>query len=193
MDATSPEGLNQESVNLGDEEYKELLDEIKELEELKKTKVFLEKEDIDLKSEADALQSELDGIKIAIKSSESYAKSYQDSQKISLENVETFEQRRENLIVEINELQVKLNSVKENMGSIGNLNDNLQGEIHDINNEKTLVMQRLSAVQSGLHKIGEDKNERMPNLKWYDSVLKQVYSILKETQNRMDVSIMLNK
>jgi hypothetical protein len=73
------------------------------------------------------------------------------------------------------------------------LNDTLKSEFNEIVEEKTLVVKRLSAINRGLKEISADKGQRLPNLKWYDAILKKIYVEFVEAQNRMEVSMVLKK
>ena len=101
--------------------------------------------------------------------------------------------KKDLLIQEINELHLKIKAAKEDDNTIAKLIDTQKDELHDIMAQKTVVTKRLNDIQTGIKKISRDKELRVPHLKEYDSVLKQLYTVFKEAQNRMEVSFILRQ
>jgi hypothetical protein len=96
-------------------------------------------------------------------------------------------------MAEANNLHLQIKATREDQESSSNLKDSLKDELNDIQGEKTMVIKRLNDIKTGLEKISGDKDVKLPHLKGYDSVLKQTYNVFKETQNRMEVSLMLRQ
>ncbi|MBF0226367.1 MAG: hypothetical protein HQK76_13010 [Desulfobacterales bacterium] len=175
------------------EEYREVLNELKELEELKKTKIFLDSENNRLKNEMDLLTTELEGIAFIISSSDSYLSSFEDNKNRYLKIIDDLTSKKEIIMSELTEFRSKMKIVKEDMDSSAKLQEDLIHELHDISNEKGIVIKRLDAIKVGLEKIYNEKNIRVPNLNLCESLLKHIYTTLKDTQNRMEVSVLLKK
>ncbi|MBF0573975.1 MAG: hypothetical protein HQK69_09485 [Desulfamplus sp.] len=177
----------------GYEDYKERRDLLKEIEELKKIKLFLDEEDTRLKREIDILSGELEGIEIAIASANTHILSYEKRKKECGRNIEFLKNRKDELIKEIDQLHLKVKELKAEEKSSAALNKNLHNELTNINSEKLRVVKRLDIVKSGIKAISREQTERIPNLEGCDSVLKQVYNVLRETQDRMEVSAIMKK
>lgn len=184
---------SQARTPIGDEDDDFMMDAIRELEELKRTKLFLESENNRLKTQINHLSGELEGVDIAISAAQAYMESYESSRETCIANIEKLIDRKEVLINEINALRIKLISMREDRESTTTLNETLKNEFNEIIEEKSLVVKRLSAVNRGLKEISADKGQRMPNLKWYDAILKKIYIEFVEAQNRMEVSMALKK
>lgn len=184
---------SQARTPIGDEDDDFMMDAIRELEELKRTKLFLESENNRLKTQINHLSGELEGVEIAISAAQAYMESYESSRETCIANIEKLIDRKEVLINEINALRIKLISMREDRESTTTLNETLKNEFNEIIEEKSLVVKRLSAVNRGLKEISADKGQRMPNLKWYDAILKKIYIEFVEAQNRMEVSMALKK
>lgn len=182
-----------EQRNMDDEEYEYIVDELRELRELENMKTFLEVENGKLKSQIELLTGQLEGINIAISSTEASLVSLEKRVKRSSKNVEDLESKRDLLMAEANNLHLQIKATREDQESSSNLKDSLKDELHDIQGEKTMVIKRLNDIKTGLEKISGDKDVKLPHLKGYDSVLKQTYNVFKETQNRMEVSLMLRQ
>lgn len=180
-------------TNMSDDDYEHMIDAVRELEELKRTKLFLEAENNRLKAQANNLTGELDGIDIAISSAQAYTTSYESRKKICTDNIEKLNDRKEALINDINSLLLKITAAREDRESTATINETLTNEFKEIVDEKSIVVNRLSAISKGLKEISVNKGQRLPNLKWYDAILKKIYVEFVEAQNRMEVSMVLKK
>jgi chromosome segregation ATPase len=178
---------------MSDDDYEHMIDAVRELEELKRTKLFLEAENNRLKAQANNLTGELDGIDIAISSAQAYITSYESRKKICTDNIEKLNDRKEALINDINALLLKVTAAREDRESTATINETLTNELNEIVDEKSIVVNRLSAISKGLKEISVNKGQRLPNLKWYDAILKKIYVEFVEAQNRMEVSMVLKK
>ena len=174
-----------------DDEF--MMDAFRELEELKRTKLFLEAENNRLKTQINQLTGESEGVDIAMSAAQAYMVSYENSRETCIDNIEKLIERKECLINDINALRLNLTAVREDRESTATLNETLKNEFNEIVEEKSLVVKRLSAINRGLKEISADKGQRLPNLKWYDAILKKIYSEFVEAQNRMEVSMVLKK
>ncbi|HIJ58049.1 MAG TPA: hypothetical protein HPP41_00070 [Deltaproteobacteria bacterium] len=178
---------------MGDEEYEEVADELREFHELQNTKIFLETENNRLRNQIEILTGELKGINIAMSSAEAYLVSYENRRKNCAENIEKLKSKRDVLMAEISNLHLKIKAAREDEESSSNLRERLKDELHDIKGEKALVLKRLNDIKTGLQQISSDRDVKLPYLKWYDEILKQAYNVFMETQNRMEVSLILRK
>ena len=183
----------EDKVTIDEAGYKELVDEIRVLKELENMKRFLESENERLKSQIDALVGEHEGIGISIGTAEEYAQSYKKSKEKCNIDIEKLKTKKEQLIQEINELYLKIKAAREDDESITKLTDTQNDELRDIKAQKTLVAKRLHDIQVGIEKISSDKELKIPHLKEYDSVLKQLCTAFMEAQNRMEVSFMFRQ
>jgi chromosome segregation ATPase len=129
----------------------------------------------------------------AMSAAQAYMVSYENSRETCIDNIEKLIERKECLINDINALRLNLTAVREDRESTATLNETLKNEFNEIVEEKSLVVKRLSAINRGLKEISADKGQRLPNLKWYDAILKKIYSEFVEAQNRMEVSMVLKK
>lgn len=192
-DTTSDVPDSAQRSGLDDDDYEFMVDALKELEELRKTKLFLEAENQRLHTQINHLTGELEGIDIAISSARAYMASYESRKKTSADHIEQLSDRKEALISEINALHLRIAAAREDRESTARLNETLIDEFNDIVDEKSIVVKRLSAISKGLKDITVHKEQRLPNLKWYDAILKKIYVEFVEAQNRMEVAMVLKK
>ncbi len=184
---------SQEQRNMDDEEYEHIVDELRELRELENMKTFLEVENGRLKSQIEFLTGQLEGINIAISSTEASLVSFENRIKKSSKNIEKLESKMDLLMAEMNNLHLQIKAARGDEESTSNLKDRLKDELNDIMTQRAVVIKRLNDIRSGIHRISSDKELRAPHLKGYDSVLKQICTAFKETQNRMEVSLVLRQ
>lgn len=182
-----------EQRNMEDEEYEHIVDELRELRELENMKTFLEAENGRLKSQIEHLTGQLEGINIATSSTEESVVSLEKRVRRSSKNAENLESKKDLLMAEANNLHLQIKAAREDEESSSNLKDSLKDELNDIEGEKTMVMKRLNDIETGLQRISSDRDVKLPHLKGYESVLKQICNTFKETQDRMEVSLMLRQ
>ncbi len=177
----------------GYEDYKERRDLLREIEELRKIKLFLDEEDTRLTREIDILSGELEGVDIAISAANNHTHSYEKRKNDCAKNIEFLKSRKDELIKETDELHFKVKELRAEESSSAMLSKNLRSELNDISSEKARVIKRLDIVKSGIKAISKDQVDRLPNLEGCDSILKQVYNLLRETQDRMEISALMKK
>lgn len=193
MDEQNEQSLKPSAeANLPGNQNQEILDEMRELEDLKRDREFLAKENQRLMRATEGMKKEREGMRISLSSAKSHIVSYQNSQLKLKENIDQLRIRKERLINQISELRTSVKTAREEMLASSNITASLNGEIQGINDEKKIVAKRLGAVQQGLENLSEEKKARLPNLQWYDAVLKKVYGVLKDTESRMDIAVMMN-
>ena len=108
-------------------------------------------------------------------------------------NIDLLKSERDRLVSEINRLHLQNKTISKEIELSSHLWENMADELDHLMEEKAVVIKRLNDVQSGLHKLSADKEVRIPKLKEYDSVLKEIYRTFKETQNRIEVAMLLRQ
>jgi len=164
-------------------------EDITQLRELNNMKKFLEAENGKYKETIEKITGKFDGINITISSAQSYIDSYKKRHKKVLDNIEILKLKKEKRIQEVNDLHLRISTVKEDDQSSASLNNNLNAELEDIQSEKDLILKRLSDLQKGIKKITTKRDNRLPYLKNCNEMLKQIYNKFRESQNKMEVSM----
>jgi chromosome segregation ATPase len=180
-----------EDATMGNEEYDKIIDELREFHELQNTRTFLEAENSRLKNKIEVLTAELEGINIAMSSAEAYMASCESKRKECAENLKELRAKRDVLTAEISDLRLTIKASREDKESTSNLTNMLKNELYHIEGEKTVLLKRLNDIKSGLEQISSDRDVKLPHLEWYDVMLKQIHNVFVETQNRMEVSLIL--
>ncbi len=178
-------------VGMDDEAYEQFLDDLRALHDLENTKAFLEEENGKLKSSLDSLAGELEGLNIAISSAEIEKLTMENRTKRCLSNIEILKEKTTGKASKLNELHLRIKLAVEDVDASANLAEALETKLADILREKNILIKRLNDMKAGLQTISEEKEDKLPHLKQYHSVLKQIHNTFQETRNRMDVSMIL--
>jgi chromosome segregation ATPase len=174
-----------------EEEYEEAEDELLELHELENMKRFLEGENEKYKGEVSTLAQELEGINVTIAATQGSIESYEGQIEKYVQNIGPLEVRKESSIADINQVKLKIHAAREDEEYSLILKDTLTDELDQIKSEKAIIIDRLGDIERGIDQISHDRQSKLPHLKEYDVVLRQICNILKGTQNRIEVSLTL--
>lgn len=180
-------------VTMDDEEYEDLIDEISEIRELENMKMFLETENGRLISQMERLTRELEGVEITASASKAYMDSYEKRRRKCSINVEKLIPKKDLLVSQADDLHLRIHAVKADAESSLTLKETLEEELGEIKSEKTVVLKRFQDVKTGLQQIARAGDAKLPHLIWYDTILKQILNVFAETQNRMEVSLIMKK
>jgi uncharacterized protein (UPF0335 family) len=116
---------------------------------------------------------------------------YEEKQKRFIENIEELEARNEALTAQVSQIQVQIKTAGEDEQSTAILLDSLRLELDEIRKEKAIIGKRLESLRVGMELILQDRETRLPHLKEYNDICRQVRTVLKDAQNRMEVSLKL--
>ena len=172
------------------EEIKEILSEIREL---KNTEHSLDTENKELHEKKKTLQSELDGIDIVIPSLKEDISSTEKRIHECHKNIENLKMKQEQEIEEINEIQRSIRTVTEDNKKCSTLRSHLTVEFESIMSERSILLKQLKDIEEGVQTLSSKKMSKMPHLRGYDTLLKRVYMVFRETENRMNVALKLMK
>ena len=178
---------------MAEKEPKGGVDELGAFEDLENMKRFLEAENGKLRTLIDELTGELEGIEISISSAKAYVDSYEKRRESGIVDLKNLENKKIVLMKEIDDLHLKLKVAKHDEEISEKLIQTLKGELMEIKTQKGIITQRLFDIQSGIRNISSERALKVPHLKKYDSILKDLHKKLMETQNRMEVALMLRQ
>ncbi|KJU84833.1 magnetosome protein Mad26 [Candidatus Magnetobacterium bavaricum] len=179
--------------------YEVLYDGIKDtirgkLTELKGSRarqVELESENRELESRIKQLKSETEGIdaviatvSLEINMTNNRAAGYNGS-------IESLSSRREDLITDVNRLRVNIKTIMVDMDNCMMLKTHLVDEVEAIRSERDTVVKKLRDIENGVQQLSQKNESVLPHLQGYHKVLRHLYTVCKETENKMDVAIKL--
>lgn len=168
-------------------------EEMGALREMRNMLSFLEIENDRLKKQVDIVTAELEGLNISISAAKKDLSAYSIKKVEATGNISVLRSEKERLVTEINRLHLQNKTINKETELSTHLMDNLADELGHLTSERKVAVKRLTDIQSGLHRLSADKDIKVPKLKEYDSVLRQIYRAFKETQNRIEVSMLLRQ
>ncbi|MBF0317209.1 MAG: hypothetical protein HQL04_03460 [Nitrospirae bacterium] len=188
-----PQGQQEKSA------YEVLYDGIKDtirgkLTELKGSRarqVELESENRELESRIKQLKNETEGIDAVIATISAEIKMTNNRAEGYNGSIESLSSRREDLIGDVNRLKVNIKTIMTDMDNCMTLKTHLIDEVEAIRNERDTVVKKLRDIENGVQQISQKNESVIPHLQGYHKVLRQLYTVCKETENKMDVAIKL--
>ncbi|MBF0337240.1 MAG: hypothetical protein HQL05_05360 [Nitrospirae bacterium] len=162
-----------------------------ELKDSRARQVELESENRELEARIKQLKNETEGIdaviasiSLEIKMTNNRAAGYNGS-------IESLSSRREYLIEDVNRLKVNIKTIMVDMDNCMALKTHLIDEVDAIRSERDTIVKKLRNIENGVQQISQRNETVLPHLQGYNKVLRQLYTVCKETENKMDVAIKL--
>jgi len=183
----------QEDIRLDSDDYERLQEELTELRELDNMKAFLQEENRKYRDQTEVLTKELEGVEISISANHACIVAYEKKREQFYDNFEKLKAKKEALTAEINQIHLQINAAREDEQSTTILIQNLKQELDEIRAEKSIIGKRLESVKSGIDRISQDRETRLPHLQEYGDLYRQVRTVLKDAQNRMEVTLKLRQ
>lgn len=171
----------------------ELQDEFAELRELRRTRSLLRAENERLKHTLDLLPDELKGLDLTAKATQENIDFYDRRRGKSVQNVAQLVAKREALEQEVTHMHLKIKAADIEARASVRVNETLDDDLAEIMRQKKNVSRRLKDIQLGLGEISDNRQRRLPHLRWYDTALKQIRSTFVETQNKMEVALLMKR
>jgi chromosome segregation ATPase len=141
----------------------------------------------------DVLEDELNGLELTMKATRENMAFYDGRLGKSTENASQLRARREVLEQAATRMHQKIKSTTLDGKASMQLKENLADDLAEIERQKETVTQRLWDIQTGLGEITDNKKRRLPHIRGYDSALKRIRSAFVETQNKMDVALLMKR
>ncbi|MBF0481384.1 MAG: hypothetical protein HQK81_12445 [Desulfovibrionaceae bacterium] len=108
-------------------------------------------------------------------------------------NIKEQENKKSGLVELINSIQLRIRTVHSDETSGFSMKKLLDEELLDLITERDMIASKLEGLKNGIKNIELNKQSVMPFGKKQDDMLKQARILLKEAQNRMELSILLKK
>jgi chromosome segregation ATPase len=182
-----------EDIRLDSDDCEVLQDELIELRELENMKVFLQEENRKYRDHTEVLVKELEGVEISISANQACIAAYEEKREQFYGNFEKLKARKEALTEEINRIHLQIKAARHDEQSTTILIGNLKQELDEIRTEKAIIGKRLENVRSGIDRISQDRETRLPHLQEYSDLYRKVRTVLKDAQNRMEVTLKLRQ
>ncbi|MBF0538490.1 MAG: hypothetical protein HQL03_09595 [Nitrospirae bacterium] len=162
-----------------------------ELKELRARQVELENENRKIESKIKQLKNETEGIDAVIATINVEINITNDRATVYNASIESLNSRREDLIGDVNRLKINIKTIMEDMDNCMMLKTHLIDEVDAIRSERNTVVKKLRDIENGVLQISQKNESVLPHLQGYHKVLRQLYIVCKETENKMDIALKL--
>ena len=164
------------------------------LRDMERRAAILQADNIRLKGHLEELQEELVGVSVSIAASEEYISvTFAEEQDRYLRSVAALDAKKNALIGQINTLRQRTKSVLADEHSSAVLREVLLTELDELISEREMILRMLKDLKDGIRQMDLDNERIVPYGREQDNMLKRVYLLLKEAQDRMEISIILKK
>lgn len=188
---TSPDAGGEPVLDRDDPD--DLQEEWSDLGELLKMKALLMEENNRYRDQVENLGQELQGVEISIAAAQAHIAANEDRRSTFDENIDKLRARREELTGEVNRVRLQTKAAQKDEQSTLVLIASLKRELTEIRTERAVISKRLEGVKAGMEQISHDRQAKLPHLKEYDEVCRELRTVLRDAQNRMEVSLKLRK
>ncbi|HIJ60886.1 MAG TPA: hypothetical protein HPP56_09815 [Nitrospirae bacterium] len=168
------------------QEIKELVNELKELRARKQQLI---NDNAKLLNRLDTIKSEIEGAKLVAQTMTREIELTKEKIENYPKELDSLEVKKEELIEDINRCQVSMKTATRNIKNFLNMRSHLEDELLSIINEKAVFIKKLKDVETGVNILAEQRQQKAPEIKQYDMVLRQLSRVFKEAENKIDVSI----
>jgi len=160
---------------------------------LKSKMTALQSEIATLRRRLDEMDAEMGGVETAIADADRVVATYADERQRSLERIARREAEKGVCLDAINRLRLRVKDVQTDACSSAILRDALRSDLADLNNERTIILRNLQEIKDGIRRVEHNAGQIEPYGKQQDDMLKKAYLLLKEAQDRMELTIMMKK
>lgn len=167
-------------------EIRELTDELRIL---RQKKCFAEEEQKKISEKVESVKSELSGADAVIAALMNEIQATRTLLGEYPALLRDAAARKDALIDDINKCQSGIRTASRNTKNFSAMKGHLERELMDIINEKSVVMKKLRDIERGVTMVQQEAATKLPFLREYDMVLRQLHTVFREMENRMDVSV----
>jgi len=108
-------------------------------------------------------------------------------------SIKLLKSRNESLLAEINRIKLKIKASKEDEENVMMLRNTVAEEYASLKNEKAILVTRINAMEDAIRESSSERERKLPQLKEYDTMLRNTYNDFQEAKSRMEVSIRLKQ
>ncbi len=116
---------------------------------------------------------------------------YETSEEEYLDKIQKLKTENDSLIARISQIKQNIKSLKSDEESTLLLMETLLEEYQGLMNDKTDLIKRIMTLHDVIENLNCERKEKVPKLKKYDTLLKNAFYELQETENSMDLSLKL--
>ncbi len=164
-----------------------------ETQETREKLIALRKEREALAGRVEEMRAELGRIDAQVFEADQYMAAFPEREAQGLERISRLEARKTSSIDAINTLRRRLKDIQSDEASSRILDQALCSDLADLGNERATVLRNLQEIKDSLRRIESNAAQIKPYGKQQDDMLKKAYLLLKEAQDRMELSMAIKK
>ncbi|CAM2057484.1 conserved hypothetical protein [Desulfovibrionales bacterium] len=108
-------------------------------------------------------------------------------------NVETMKAKKSTLLDTINDLRLRYKAIQEDEHSSDLLQGMLTAELDDCTYKREVILRKFKDLKDGIRRMEYHKKCVVPFSRQQDDLLRRACLLLKETQDRMELSVVLKQ
>lgn len=163
------------------------------LHELEDIKRSLESENEKCKADIDRLVAGIEELDSSMVSAREHIASLKERIAKYPNSIELLKSGNESLLAEINRIKLKIKASREDEENVMMLRNTVAEEYASLKNEKTILVTRINAMEEAIRESSSERERKLPQLKEYDTMLRDTYNDFQEARSRMEVSIRLKQ
>ncbi len=167
--------------------------EQRDAHELEDIKQFLKAENKTYKADIERLAAKIDELDSSMVPAREHIVSFEERIAEYPKSIELLKSRNESLLAEINRIKLKIKVSKEDEENVKMLRNTVAEEYASLKNEKAILVTRINAMEDAIRESSSERERKLPQLKEYDTMLRDTYNDFQEAKSRMEVSIRLKQ
>ena len=167
--------------------------EQRDAHELEDIKQFLKAENKTYKADVERLAAKIEELDSSMVPAREYIVSFEERIAEYPNSIELLKSRNELLLAEINRIKLKIKASKEDEENVMMLRNTVAEEYASLKNEKAILVTRINAMEDAIRESSSERERKLPQLKEYDTMLRDTYNDFQEARSRMEVSIKLKQ
>lgn len=167
--------------------------EQRDAHELEDIKQFLKAENKTYKADIERLAAKIDELDSSMVPAREHIVSFEERIAEYPNSIELLKSRNESLLAEVNRIKLKIKVSKEDKENVIMLRSTVAEEYASLKNEKAILVTRINAMEDAIRESSSERERKLPQLKEYDTMLRDTYNDFQEARSRMEVSIKLKQ
>ncbi len=180
------EPVSHESVSCG---Y--ALSQDKNTEDLKIIKAKLKQENAFKKEMIQMLSADMENVTRSILNTSKSIELYETKKEEYFDIIQQLKTENDSLIARISQIKQNTKSLNSDEESTLLLMDTLLEDYQGLMSDKADLIKRITTLHGVIEKLNSERKEKVPKLKEYNTLLKNAFYELQETENSMDISLKL--
>ncbi len=167
------------------------LSQDRDTEDLKKIITKLKQENAFKKEMIQMLSADMENVTRSILNTSKSIELYETKKEEYFDIIQQLKTENDSLIARISQIKQNTKSLNSDEESTLLLMDTLLEDYQGLMSDKADLIKRITTLHGVIEKLNSERKEKVPKLKEYNTLLKNAFYELQETENSMDISLKL--